>query len=483
MIKRLFRRKILHHIMEEIDIEGHRLHRALNAFDLTILGIGAIIGVGIFVLTGTTSARFAGPGVVLSFVISGAACAFTALCYAEFAALIPVAGSAYNYAYATLGEVVAWIIGWDLILEYIVASIAVAIGWSGYFVSILNAMGIHIPAWCSNPPGAAPGAIINLPAVFIVLFLTILLVIGIKESVRFTSLMVFIKLVTVFVFIAVGIFNVKPANWVPFMPFGLKGVMTGAAIVFFAYIGFDAISTAAEETKNPQKNMPIGIILSLAICTILYLVVAALLTGMVSYRELNHPAPVAHALSLVGFRWGSALVSVGAVAGITSVLLVMLLGQPRVFFSMSRDGLLWPWISKVHPRFRTPYISQSITGIAVAACAGFIDIGTAAELCNIGTLFAFAIVCGGIVVLRRTHPDMKRPFRCPLVPLIPLLGITFCAALMLSLPRLTWIRFAVWLVIGLFIYFFYGIRHSRMAGYPPGKGKGHKGEKQSDLVA
>jgi APA family basic amino acid/polyamine antiporter len=275
--------------------------------------------------------------------------------------------------------------------------------------------------------------------------------------------MVFIKLVTVFVFIAVGIFNVKPANWVPFMPFGLKGVMTGAAIVFFAYIGFDAISTAAEETKNPQKNMPIGIILSLAICTILYLVVAALLTGMVSYRELNHPAPVAHALSLVGFRWGSALVSVGAVAGITSVLLVMLLGQPRVFFSMSRDGLLWPWISKVHPRFRTPYISQSITGIAVAACAGFIDIGTAAELCNIGTLFAFAIVCGGIVVLRRTHPDMKRPFRCPLVPLIPLLGITFCAALMLSLPRLTWIRFAVWLVIGLFIYFFYGIRHSRMA--------------------
>jgi APA family basic amino acid/polyamine antiporter len=463
MVKRLFRRKILHHLLEEIDIEEHRLHRALNAFDLTILGIGAIIGVGIFVLTGTASARFAGPGVILSFIISGAACAFAALCYAEFASLIPVAGSAYNYAYATLGEMVAWIIGWDLILEYIVASIAVAIGWSGYFVNILDTMGIHMPVWCSSAPGTVPGAVINLPAVLIILFLTTILVIGIKGSARFTALLVFVKLATVLVFILVGIFNVRPANWVPFMPFGLKGVMTGAAIVFFAYIGFDAVSTAAEETKNPQKNMPIGIILSLAICTLLYLIVAAILTGMVSYRELNHPAPVAHALNLVGFRWGSTLVSVGAVAGITSVLLVMLLGQPRVFFSMSRDGLLWPWISKVHPRFRTPYISQIITGLVVAGFAGFIDIGTAAELCNIGTLFAFSIVCGGVVVLRRTHPELERPFRCPLVPLIPLLGITFCAALMLSLPRLTWIRFVVWLIVGLFVYFFYGIRHSRMA--------------------
>jgi APA family basic amino acid/polyamine antiporter len=465
MVKRLFRRKFIDHILE--DIEEHRLHRSLNAFDLTILGIGAVIGVGIFVLTGTASARFAGPGIILSFVISGAACAFAALCYAEFASLIPVAGSAYNYAYATLGEMIAWIIGWDLILEYIVASIAVAIGWSGYFVNILNSMGVHVPVWCSNAPGTVPGAVINLPAVLIVLFLTTILIIGIKESVRFTSLMVFVKLVTVLIFILVGIFNVKPANWVPFMPFGLKGVMTGAAIVFFAYIGFDAVSTAAEETKNPQKDMPIGIILSLIICTLLYLIVATILTGMVSYRDLNHPAPVAHALNLIGFRWGSALVSVGAVAGITSVLLVMLLGQPRVFFSMSRDGLLWPWISKVHPRFRTPYISQTITGVAVAGFAGFIDIGTAAELCNIGTLFAFAIVCGGVVILRRTHPELKRPFRCPLVPLIPLLGISFCAGLMLSLPRLTWIRFVVWLIVGLFIYFFYGIRHSRLATHPP----------------
>jgi len=467
MVRRLFRRKFIHHILEEIDIEEHRLHRALNAFDLTILGIGAIVGVGIFVLTGNAAAVHAGPGVVLSFVISGIACTFAALCYAEFAALIPVAGSAYNYAYATLGELVAWIIGWDLILEYIVASIAVAIGWSGYFVNIVNSIllkffGVTLPVWCSAAPGTVPGAVINLPAMFIVLFLTTILVIGIKKSARLTSVMVFVKLITVLVFILVGFSNVNPSHWVPFMPFGFKGVMAGAAIVFFAYIGFDAVSTVAEETKKPQKNIPIGIIASLAICTILYIVVAAILTGMVSFKELNHPAPVAHALNLIGFRWGSALVSAGAVAGITSVLLVMLMGQPRVFFSMSRDGLLWPWIYKVHPRFRTPYIAQIITGVVVAGFAGFIDIGTAAELCNIGTLFAFTIVCGGIAVLRYTHPGIKRPFRCPLVPLIPLLGICFCAGLMLALPKITWIRFVVWLIAGLFIYFFYGIRHSRL---------------------
>ena len=462
MVKRLFRRKFIHHILEEIDIEEHRLHRALNAFDLTILGIGAIVGVGIFVLTGTASANHAGPGVMLSFVVSGIACAFAALCYAEFAALIPVAGSAYNYAYATLGELVAWIIGWDLILEYIVASIAVAIGWSGYFVNILKAIGITLPVWCSAAPGTVPGAVINLPAMLIVILLTTILVIGIKESARLTSVMVFVKITTVVVFILVGIFNVNPDNWLPFMPFGFKGVLTGAALVFFAYIGFDAVSTAAEETKNPQKNIPIGIITSLGICTFLYIVVAGILTGVVPFTELNHPAPVAHALSLIGFRWGSALVAAGAVAGITSVLLVMLLGQPRIFFSMSRDGLLWPWIYKVHPRYRTPYIAQILTGVVVAGFAGFIDIGTAAELCNIGTLFAFTIVCGGIAVLRYTHPEIKRPFRCPMVPLIPLLGICFCAGLMLSLPKITWIRFVIWLLVGFFIYFFYGIRHSRL---------------------
>jgi len=464
MVKRLFRRKFLGHILEELDIEQHRLHRSLNAFDLTILGIGAIIGVGIFVLTGAASAKYAGPGVILSFVISGTACAFAALCYAELASSIPVAGSAYNYAYATMGEMVAWIIGWDLILEYIVASIAVAIGWSGYFVNILKAIGIQLPVWCSSAPGTAPGAIINLPAIFIVLLLTALLVVGIKESARFTSAMVLVKVVTVLVFILVGISHVTPANWHPFMPFGLKGVIAGAAIVFFAYIGFDAISTAAEETRDPQRNMPIGILLSLGICTLLYIIVAAILTGMVPYTELNTPAPVAHALTLTGFRWGSALVSAGAVAGITSVLVVMLMGQPRIFFSMSRDGLLWPWISKVHPRFRTPYVSQILTGIVVAVFAGFIDIGTAAELCNIGTLFAFAIVCGGVVVLRKTHPELKRSFRCPLVPLIPLLGVFFCGWLMFSLPKITWVRFVVWLFVGLIIYFYYGMRHSRLSG-------------------
>ncbi|MBI5558386.1 MAG: amino acid permease [Deltaproteobacteria bacterium] len=464
MGKRLFRRKFLGHILEELDIEQHKLDRSLNAFDLTILGVGAIIGVGIFVLTGAASAKYAGPGVILSFVIAGAACAFAGLCYAELASSIPVAGSAYNYAYATMGELIAWIIGWDLILEYIVAAIAVSIGWSGYFVHILAALGIQVPVWCSAAPGTVEGAIINLPAMVIVLLLTVILVVGIKESARFTSLMVLVKMVTIMVFILVGASHVNPDNWHPFLPFGLKGVVAGAAIVFFAYIGFDAISTTAEETRNPQRNMPIGILLSLAICSLLYIVVAAILTGMVPYTELNTPAPVAHALTLAGFRWGSALVSAGAVAGITSVLMVMLMGQPRIFFAMSRDGLLWPWVSKVHPRFRTPYVSQILTGGVVAGFAGFIDIGTAAELCNIGTLFAFAMVCGGVVVLRRTHPELRRSFRCPMVPLIPLLGVFSCVWLMLSLPKITWIRFVCWLLAGLTIYFYYGIKHSRMAG-------------------
>ncbi|SPD74942.1 Uncharacterized amino acid permease YfnA [uncultured Desulfobacterium sp.] len=463
MVNTLFRRKFLEHILEELDIEQHRLRRTLNAFDLTILGVGAIIGVGIFVLTGAASATYAGPGVILSFVISGAACTFAALCYAELASSIPVAGSAYNYAYATMGEMIAWIIGWDLILEYVVASIAVAIGWSGYFVNVLKVIGIHIPVWCSSAPGTVPGAVINLPAMLIVLVLTTILVIGIKESARFTSVMVFVKVITVLVFIGIGISHINTENWSPFMPFGLKGVVAGAAIVFFAYIGFDAVSTAAEETKNPQKNMPIGILLSLGICTVLYITVAAILTGMVSYKELNTPAPVAHALVAIGVKWGSALVSAGAVAGITSVLIVMLMGQPRIFFSMSRDGLIPPWICKVHPRFRTPYVAQIITGVVVAAFAGFIDIGTAAELCNIGTLFAFTIVCGGVVVLRKTHPEFRRSFQCPMVPLVPLLGVFSCAWLMLSLPKITWFRFVAWLLIGLTIFFYYGIRHSRLS--------------------
>lgn len=458
LLQKLFRRKPI-----VSDESAHAsLKRTLSAFDLTVLGVGAIIGVGIFVITGTASALHAGPGIVLSFVIAMLACIFTALCYAEFASLIPSAGSAYNYSYATLGELFAWIIGWDLILEYIVACIAVAIGWSGYLVNILAAMGIHLPAWCTNAPGTVPGAVINLPAAIIVLILTELLVIGIKESTRFATLMVLVKLAAIATFIIVAGPKVNPANWHPFMPFGFSGVLTGASLVFFAYIGFDAVSTAAEETKNPQRNLPIGIIASLAICTVLYIAVSAILTGVISYKELNVPAPIAHALSSLGYTWGSALVSAGAVTGLTSVLIVMLMGQPRIFFAMARDGLFFKWAASVHPKFKTPHYTQRLAGLVVAGFAAFIDIGAAAELTNIGTLFAFALVCGGILVLRRTQPNLPRTFRCPGLPIVPLLGIGFCAWLMLSLPLITWIRFGVWFAIGLVIYALYGFKHSRL---------------------
>ena len=460
MWQSLFRKKPIQLIAHEE--ASHCLKRSLTAFDLTVLGIGAIIGVGIFVITGTAAANFAGPGIILSFVISMLACIFTALCYAEFAALIPVAGSAYNYSYATLGELFAWVIGWDLVLEYVVGAIAVAIGWSGYFVSILHAIGITLPTWATAAPGTAPGAVVNLPAALIVLLLTALLVKGTKESARFTTIMVAIKLAAVGIFIAAGIGNVNPSNWTPFMPFGFDGVMTGAAIVFFAYIGFDAVSTAAEETINPQRNLPIGIIVSLALCTVLYIAVSAILTGVTPYTDLDRPAPIAYALSTLGYTWGSALVSAGAVAGLTSVLVVMLMGQPRIFFAMSRDGLFFPWAAKVHPKYQTPYRTQILTGVAVALMAAFANIREVAELTNIGTLFAFALVCGGIIVLRKTNPDLPRLFRCPAVPLIPLLGILFCGWLMLSLPLITWIRFGVWFAIGLVIYFAYSRRHSKL---------------------
>ncbi|MDP2599420.1 MAG: amino acid permease [Deltaproteobacteria bacterium] len=463
-MKRLFRRKTIQAIQEFLEASHEtQLKRSLTAFDLTCLGIGGIIGVGIFVITGVAAAKFAGPAVILSFVISMFACIFTALCYAEFAALIPISGSAYSYSYATLGEFFAWIIGWDLVLEYMVGSIAVAIGWSGYVVSVLKTVGLELPVWCSAAPGAVPGAIINLPAALIVLALTVLLTVGIKESAKLTSVMVFVKIAAVLIFIAIGFSRVDPANWHPFMPFGFGGVITGAAIVFFAYIGFDAVSTAAEEAKNPKRDLPIGIIASLVVCTILYIAVAAILTGVVSYTELNLPAPIAYALQKMGFHWGAALVSAGAVTGLTSVLIVLLMGQPRIFFAMSRDGLIWPWGSKIHPKYKTPYRTQIMTGIIVASFAAFIDIGTAAELTNIGTLFAFVLVCGGVLVLRYTDPNLKRPFRVPFVPLIPVLGIVFCVYLMISLPVLTWYRFLIWLGLGLLIYFGYGMKHSRLA--------------------
>ncbi|MBX7148345.1 amino acid permease [bacterium] len=457
----VFRRKQIVTVTDlEVTEEHHHLKRSLSAFDLTCLGIGGIIGVGIFVITGVAAAEYAGPAVVLSFVVSMLACIFTALCYAEFASILPVAGSAYNYSYSTLGEIFAWIIGWDLVLEYVVGSIAVAVGWSGYFVKILESLGIHLPAWCAAAPGTAPGAIINLPAAIIVLIITGLLVVGIKESARFTTAMVFIKLLAIGVFIAVGVKGIQPVNWHPFMPFGFSGVVSGAAIVFFAYIGFDAVSTAAEEAKNPQRDLPIGIIASLVICTILYIIVSGILTGVVPYTELRVSAPIALAMERLGYNWGSALVSAGAVTGLTSVLVVLLMGQPRIFFAMSRDGLIWPWAAKVHPIFKTPYRSQILTGLIVAAIAAFIDIGTAAELTNIGTLFAFALVCGGVIVLRYKEPNLHRGFRCPGVPVLPILGIIACVVLMAKLPRLTWERFGIWLVIGLVIYFGYSYKNS-----------------------
>jgi basic amino acid/polyamine antiporter, APA family len=463
MFKSLLRRKPMQLIAEADDGAPHRLKRTLSAFDLTILGIGGIIGVGIFVITGTAAARFAGPGIILSFVLSMFACIFAALCYAEFASVLPVAGSAYNYSYATLGELFAWIVGWDLVLEYIVVSIAVAIGWSGYFVGILKAMGLNLPVWCTAAPGSVPGAIVNLPAAAIVLLLTGLLVFGIKESARLTTALVFVKVMAILVFLGIGFSHVDTANWTPFLPFGMKGVVTGAAIVFFAYIGFDALSTAAEETRDPQRSLPIGIIASLLICTVLYILVSGVLTGIVPYPSLNNPAPVAGALSLIGFRWGSALVSTGAITGITSVLIVMLIGQPRIFFAMARDGLMGPWWAKVHPKYRTPHRSQILCGLVVASAAAFIDIGTAAELANIGTLFAFTLVCGGIIVLRRTDPNLHRAFRCPWVPAIPILGMLTCVGLMASLPFMTWVRFVVWFAIGIVIYFAYGRKNSVLA--------------------
>jgi len=466
-VHQAFRTKSVDQIISDCDAQPHKLKRTLTAFDLTALGIGAIIGTGIFVLVGTAAVGDgtrpgAGPGLVLSVIMSGAACVLAALCYAEFASMIPVAGSAYTYSYASLGEFLAWITGWNLVLEYGVACVAVSIGWSGYLVSILERMGIHLPTELVNPPGV-DGGIVNLPAVLIVLALTGLLVIGVKESARVTSVIVAVKLAVVLFFIGVGAFAVDPANWSPFMPNGFAGVGAATAVIFFAYIGFDAVSTTAEEARNPQRDVPIALIASLGICTLLYVVVAAVLTGIVPYTQIHVKAPVAEALNSVGIRWGGALVATGAVAGITSVLIVMLIGQIRVFYAMSRDGLLWPWLSAVHPKYGTPHHATIITGVSVAGLAGFVSIGEAAGLTNIGTLFAFTLVCGAILVLRRTRPQQRRPFRTPFVPWIPILGMLACMWLMYFLPAVTWWRFLIWSVVGVILYVGYGLSHSKLA--------------------
>lgn len=453
-------RKSLARLRKEADSSTGTLKKTLGPIELIALGIGCIIGTGIFVLTGVVAAQHAGPGIMLSFILAGLACGFAALCYAEFASMIPIAGSAYTYAYATLGEIFAWIIGWDLILEYTVAAGAVAIGWSGYLVNILGSLGINLPP--ALVQGPASGGIVNLPAMGIVLFMTWVLVVGVKESARFNNLMVVVKLAVILLFIALGVRHVDPANWSPLMPFGWSGVLTGASLVFFAYIGFDAVSTTAEEAKNPQRDLPIGIIGSLAICTLFYIIVSAVMTGVVPYTRLDVPAPMAEVFRYIGQSWAVAAISVGAIAGITSVLLVLLMGQPRIFLAMARDGLLPRVFARVHPKYQTPHVTTIATGLVVALIAGFVPLGTVAEMANIGTLFAFVVVCCSVWMLRRSDPHAPRGFRTPLVPLVPILGIVSCIALMLGLPLITWIRFGVWMLLGVVVYFIYGAKHSRL---------------------
>ncbi|MBK8163451.1 MAG: amino acid permease [Gammaproteobacteria bacterium] len=440
------------------------LRRCLSAFDLTMLGIGAIIGAGIFVLTGIAAATKAGPAIVLSFVLAGFACAFAALAYAELAAAVGGCGSAYGYAYAGFGEFIAWIIGWDLLLEYGVATAAVAIGWSGYLNNALTAMGMPLPVELTRSP--ADGGLVNLAAAAVILVLAVLLAVGIHYSARFNAAMVLIKLSAIAVFIAVASGHVDPANWTPLLPFGWEGVAGGAALIFFAYIGFDAVSTAAEEAVNPPRDVPIGIIASLAVCTVIYILVSGLLTGIVPYHTLNVASPVADSLLRLGHQWASAVIAAGAIAGLTTVMLVLFYALTRIFLAMSRDGLLPPGISRIHPGTKTPVRTILASGVAMAAIAGFTPIGDVAELVNIGTLAAFVLVCGGVIALRHTHPDLLRPFRSPWMPVAPLLGIAFCLYLMASLPLVTWIRFGAWLALGMVVYFMYSMRHSALARAP-----------------
>jgi APA family basic amino acid/polyamine antiporter len=459
----LFRTKPVIEFLSETTEAGHSLKKTLRVWDLIALGIGCIIGVGIFVLPGVQAARHSGPGIILSFTIAALACACSALCYAELAAMIPVAGSAYTYGYATLGELPAWVIGWDLILEYMVAAVLVSTGWSAYLVNLLSHLGLQLPqALIASPWDKVPGTF-NLPAVFIVGLLTWLLVRGIKESSRVNLIIVTVKIAVILFFIVLSVNYIRPINWKPFMPFGFGGVMTSAAIVFLAFVGFDAVSTAAEESVNPQRDMPIGIIASLSVATILYVAVSAIMTGVVPYSKLDVANPIALVLNELGKPWASMIISVGAISGITSVLLVLLLGQPRILFAMSRDGLLPPYLSRVHPRYKTPHLTTITTGIIVAIAAAFTPIDVSSELCSIGTLFAYIIVCAGVIVLRHTRPEIKRPFRVPLFPVLPFLGILLCSYLMISLPRTAWERFVVWLIIGLTIFILYSRKHSRLA--------------------
>ena len=505
-MSQLFAVKPLHQLTSDADPHGGpRLSRSLGPVQLVSLGIGAIIGAGIFSTVGSAAAGGAhhlgaGPALVLSFMLTAVACGFAALCYAEFASMVPVAGSAYTYSYATLGELVAWIIGWDLIIEYAIGNVAVAISWSGYFQELLRGFGVAWPAWLgidyrtayralaqlqaagSATADLAPSVtrnaqavldaphiggvpiLFNLPAFLVVMGVTWVLVRGVRESAGFNTAMVVLKLVIITFFLGVGVFYVKPENWHPFAPNGFAGISSAAAIIFFAYIGFDAVSTAAEETRDPQRNMPIGMIGSLVICTVIYMAVAVVLTGLVPWNQLGTAEPLATAFSTLGMNWTAGVISAGAVFATTSVLIVFQMGQPRIFFSMARDGLLPRWAARVHPKYHTPHVTTILTGVFVGLLAGLANIDEIVELTNIGTLFAFVLVALGVLVLRRTNPDAPRPFRAPLVPLVPILAILSCGYLMAELPWPTWERFFIWLAIGLVVYFAYGYRHSKLRG-------------------
>lgn len=503
---RLFRRKSLDRLVGETEVPEVQLKRALGPVQLTLLGVGAIVGAGIFSTVGTAAAggeahTGAGPALIVSFLLVAVACGFAALCYAEFAAMVPVSGSAYTYAYATLGELVAWLIGWDLMLEYAISNAAVAVSWSGYFQAFLAGFNVHVPAWLGTDYRSAIQAaalvaqkgtanvgpevlqnalalqqaphlfglplVFNLPAFGIVTLVTWIVLIGIRETARFNAGLAIGKLLIILFFLGLGAVYVRPENWAPFAPNGFKGISSAAAIIFFAYIGFDAVSTAAEETRDPQKNMPIGILASLVVCTVIYIAVATVLTGMAKWDTLGNAEPLAAVFSARGMNWTAGIIAAGALLATTSALVPYQAGQPRIFFSMSRDGLLPAWAKKVHPRYRTPHIATIITGVIVAVCSSVANINELVELTNVGTLFAFVLVAAGIIVLRRKDPARPRPFRTPLVPWVPLAAIASCTYLMIQLPRITWVRFVVWMAIGLVLYFAYGLRRSRLNNNSP----------------